>query len=40
MMMTLELVDVVLTKKKNQKRKITMSNLKLAITFVTHYKQI
>jgi len=41
MMMSLELVDVVLTtKKKNKNQKITMSNLKLAITFVTHYEQI
>jgi len=40
MMMSLELVDVVLTTIKQPKMKnITLSSLKLAITFVTHYKQ-
>jgi len=38
MMMSLEFVDVVLTTKKQPKTKnITMSSLKLAITFVTKY---
>jgi hypothetical protein len=40
MMMSLELVDVVLTTIKQPKMKnITMSSLKLVVTFVTHYKQ-
>jgi hypothetical protein len=40
MMMSLELVDVVFTTIKQPKMKnITMSSLKLDVTFVTHYKQ-